>query len=166
MTTATVCWNGSTSCASGNTQYGWLFDLPGMVQGTGEQTIYSPVFSGGELVVNTTTPPTTTLGQCSPLLPTGWTRAFNMASGGGNVQNVFANATGSFASSTNSGAGIGGTSASVVAVQQNGVGTPWVISIGSQQFLITQTTTGNAVVIKFQPQGAVTVNRITWEELL
>ncbi len=166
MATATVCWTGSTSCASGNTQYGWLFDLPGLVQGAGEQTIYSPVFSGGELVVNTTTPPTTTLGQCSPVLPTGWTRAFNMASGAGNAQNVFANAAGSFAASTNSSAGISGATASVVGVQQNGVGTPWVISIGSQQFLITQTTTGNAVVIKFQPQGAVTVNRITWEELL
>ena len=150
----TVCWQGSTNCASGNNQYGWRFDLPD----AGEQIVYSPIFSGGELFVNTTIPPTNTLVQCTPSLPTGWTMGFNMASGGGNLQNIFPDSTGSLT--------VASGGASIAGLKQGGVGSPWVVSVGSQQNLVTQTAGANtAVVNKINPQGGVTVKRISWEVL-
>ncbi|MDD5297929.1 MAG: PilC/PilY family type IV pilus protein [Rhodocyclaceae bacterium] len=148
-----VCWQGTTTCTSNNSQYGWMFDLPG----TREQIIYSPIFSGGELFANTIIPPQNTLGQCSPLLPTGWTMAFNMASGGGTPQNVFPDSRGSLV--------VASGQSSIVGQMQNAVGTPYVVSVGSQQYVVDQTIGGNPTIIRINPQGGVTIKRISWEQL-
>lgn len=163
-----VCWQDSSTCptatttTTSNTQYGWLFDLPA----SGEQLIYSPTFSGGALLLNTTIPPVTTVGQCKSSLPTGWSMGFNMASGGGFAQNIFSNpALGSFT--------VASDSSSIVGLMQSAVGTPFIVSVGSQQYSVSPTAGSSGgginstppVVNKVNPQGGVTVKRITWEQL-
>jgi len=153
-TTAVVCWNGSSACTSGNTQYGWKFDLPD----SSEQVIYNPVFSGGELLLNTTIPPQNAVGQCTLLLPTGWTMAFDMASGGGKLQNVFPDASGNLI--------VASGARSIVGLKQGSVGTPYIVSIGSKQYAISSNVGGGAPPInQLNTQGGVTGKRVSWEQL-
>jgi len=149
----TVCWLGSTSCSSGNNMYGWYIDLPG----TYEQVIYNPIIANGALVLNTTIPTGASTSSCVPQTPTGWTMAFDIASGGAYQQNFFPDKTGAFT------VGSGGTSIS--GIQVNGVGSPWEVTVGSTPYIITQTVSGNAVVSQINPQSGIITNRVTWEEL-
>ncbi|RFO98893.1 pilus assembly protein PilY [Rhodoferax lacus] len=153
---STVCWQGSASIAgcSAYNKYGWYFDFPV----SGEQLIYNPVFQGGALFVNTVIPPGTAVaGQCRAATPTGWTMAFNMASGGGFVQNAFPDLTGSFV--------VGSANASIVGIMQSGVGKPYIVTVGSQQYVVNQTIGGNPTITKINPQGGVTVRRVSWEQI-
>ena len=153
---AVVCWNGSTTCTpdTTNTQYGWKFDLPD----SGEQVIYNPIFSGGELLLNTTIPPQSSAGQCSLVLPTGWTMAFDMGTGGGKPQNVFPDSTGSLTVVTGA--------SSIVGLKQGAVGTPYIVAIGSKQYAISSNVGGGAPPInQLNTQGGVTVKRVSWEQL-
>lgn len=159
----TVCWQGSSVCATNN-QYGWLFDLPDTAASGGittgnEQVIYNPTFSAGELVLNTTTQAVSTLAQCTPILPTGWTMAFNIESGGGATNNTgqIVNVLGSTS--------ISATLYSQVGIKLNGVGSPFIVSVGSQPNIVTQTNSGTPSIKKFNPQGGVNVKRISWEQL-
>ena len=149
-----VCWEGSTACTSGNTKYGWYLDLPD----SNEQIIYSPIFSAGDLFVNTTIPPVTTITQCTPQLPSGWTMGLDMASGGGSPQNIFPDSSDSFVVTSGN--------SSIVGTKQNSVGTPYIVSVGSQQYIVNTDVTGGAAdLTKFNPQGGVTVKRMTWEQI-
>ncbi len=152
--TAVVCWNGSSTCTSGNTKYGWKFDLPD----SGEQVTYNPVFSGGELLLNTTVPPVNSVGQCTLLLPTGWTMAFDMATGGGKPQNVFPDSNGNLI--VTSGA------SSIVGLKQGAVGTPYIVSIGSKQYAVSSNVSGGSPPInQLNTQGGVIVKTVSWEQL-
>lgn len=151
-----VCWKGSSSCGTGNNQYGWYFDLPA----TNEQIIYNPIVVGGALVVNTTIPPSTTGNQCSLQTPTGWTMAFSVASGGGLPLGFFPNS-----SSTYNATGTGASASTVMGIKINGVGSPSVVMNGSSTNIFTQTVNGNAQITPVNPQGGINVKRITWEEL-
>ena len=151
---STVCWNGSAACSSGNTQYGWIFDLPD----TNEQVIYNPVFSGGELFLNTLIPPVNSASSCTTALPTGWTMSFNIGSGGGEPQNIFPDpVTGAVVVTSGN--------YSIAGLQQNAVGTPYVVSVGSQQYVVNQTVGGAPTVKKINPQGGVKVKQVSWEQL-
>jgi type IV pilus assembly protein PilY1 len=152
-TTAVVCWKGNSACKSGNAQYGWKFDLPD----SGEQVIYNPVFSGGLLLLNTTTPPGNSASKCTQMLPSGWTMGFDMTSGGGMPQNIFPASNGSFIPS--SGAAISG-------LKQGAVGTPYIVTVGNKQYAISSNASGGAPSVnQLNTQGGVTVKRISWEQL-
>jgi type IV pilus assembly protein PilY1 len=164
MAISNVSWCGSSTCSSPNNQYGWYFDLPDTVASTScggttcyEQIIYSPVFSGGDLLINSTIPATATVAQCTPSLPTGWTVAFNMASGGGFVQNVFPDTTGSLTVTTGNN--------SIVGLKLSGVGTPYVVSVGSKQYVVNPNSGGGVNMKQINTQNGVTVKRISWTEL-
>ena len=144
-----VCWQGGAGCS----QYGWYFDLPG----TNEQIIYNPVIVGGAVTVNTTIPPSNTAGQCNQGTQTGWTMAFNIASGGGFPQNFFPDASGSLAASS--------TGATIAGIQVNGVGSVSTVTVGNTTSIVTQTSSGQAFVGKVNPQNGTTGNRATWEEI-
>jgi type IV pilus assembly protein PilY1 len=151
--TNNVCWTGSAaSCA----QYGWLFDLPD----TNEQVVYGPIIESGSLIVNTTIPPSSSVNQCNPTLPSGWTMAFNIASGGGQSQNFFPDSSGSL---TPSSAGF-----SLNGIRLDGTGSSRVVTVGSTPYIVTQTVTGQPSVSRINPTGlsAPTVTRMTWEEIL
>ena len=99
-----ICWADTTGCS----QYGWYINLvsgnayapdPADPQ-TGnasyantpvvwEQVIFSPVFTLGTLVVNTTIPPATAATMCYSSAASGWTMAINPATGGEFSQSFF-----------------------------------------------------------------------------
>lgn len=162
--TKAVCWQGdatTTQCPSQN-QYGWLFDLPAPGQTTGqfanegEQAIYNPAFIDGAVVVNTAIPPQILAAQCNPNLQSGWTMAFDPASGGGFAQDFFSNQSGGFGGG---GSTIGGT-------KLNGVGTPTSVQYGGKNYMVTQTITGGAVLIPTNPPSSDNPARVSWRELV
>ena len=148
-----VCWQGSSTCASNNNQYGWLFDLPA----TQEQIIYNPVLIGGVAVVNTAIPPAISALQCNPGLQSGFTMAFDPASGGGLPQGFFPGAGGGFGTAKDG---------SVVAgIQQDAVGTPTTVTYGGQTYIVSQTVKGSAALSPVKPRASQSPSRVSWREL-
>lgn len=162
--TQVVCWQGdaaTTQCPSPS-QYGWMFDLPdpgqstGQYAGQGEQIIYNPAFIEGAVVVNTAIPPQISAAQCNPNLQSGWTMAFDPASGGGFAQGYFAD----------QGGGFSGGSSTVSGTKLSGVGTPTSVQYGGKNYLVTQTVTGAAVLIPTNPPSNDNPSRVSWRELV
>ncbi|MGH8160265.1 MAG: PilC/PilY family type IV pilus protein [Rhodanobacter sp.] len=153
-TTKTVCWQGSTTCAAGsNNQYGWLFDFPDAQ----EQIIYNPVMIGGAVVVSTASPPVISALQCNPGLQSGWTMAFDPASGGGLAQGFFPGADGSF--------GTGSDGSTVGGIRLDAVGSPTTVKSGDQTYLVTQTVKGSAALSKVNPPFGDNPSRVSWREI-
>lgn len=148
-----VCWQGTNTCSSGNSQYGWMFDLPS----TNEQIIYSPTIIDGAVVVQTAIPPGVSAIQCNSGTQTGWTMAFDPATGGGLPEGFFPNASGSFG--TNSDGTV------VSGVQLNAVGTPTTVTYQGQIYMVTQTVTGSAALSKVNPPSANSNTRVSWREI-
>lgn len=152
-TTAVVCWQGSSDCTSGNSQYGWYFDLPD----TDEQVIYNPETISGAVVVSTAIPPVISAIQCNAGTQTGWTMAFNPATGGGLPQSFFPNSSGSFS------AGSDGSTTSGIAL--NAVGTPATLSYGGKIYMVTQTVKGSAALSVVNPPSNDSPARVSWREI-
>lgn len=149
-----VCWADTSACSS-TPQYGWYFDLPG----TQEQVIYNPIVVGDAVVVNTAIPPVISASSCNPGTQTGWTMAFGITTGGGLASGFFQNASGSYSPDS--------TGATVIGVQTNGVGSPFIVDYAGQSYLVTQTVSGTAAVTP--PLGANntgTTSRISWREII
>jgi type IV pilus assembly protein PilY1 len=150
VTANAICWAGSTSCGSGNKQFGWILALPG----TNEQVIFSPLLYQDAFIVNTTIPATNTPSSCSAATDTGWTVAVSVLTGG-SLSGFFKNYN-----DTNVGA-----------LQTNGVGTPFGVTAGGNWFLLTQTL-GNSPNCKpgsplcdLQTKPTLKVGkRLTWIE--
>jgi type IV pilus assembly protein PilY1 len=83
-----VCWQGSTACVSGNTQFGWYVKLPG----SQEQIIFNPVFFNGAFIVNSIVPANNVPTTCTNNQDTGFTYALSVANGGA-FTNAFPNYT-------------------------------------------------------------------------
>ena len=152
-TSSKVCWQGSTDCTSNNNQYGWYFDLPD----TNEQIIYSPTIVEGAVVVNTAVPPTISAIQCNPGLQTGWTMAFDPASGGGVTNGFFPGVSGGF------GAGNDGSVTS--GIRLDAVGTVTTVKYGGDTYIVTQTVQGAAKLSKVNPPNNQNPSRVSWREI-
>jgi len=145
LSSNTVCWKGTTTCSSGDTQFGWMYNLPD----TNEQIIYNPTIIDGAVVVNTTIPPTISATQCLANQLTGWTMAFNAATGG-NLSEGFFPGSGSPVPS---------------GVKLNGVGTPTSVTYNGQVYLLTQTVPGSAAINRVNPPTNNSAARISWREI-
>jgi type IV pilus assembly protein PilY1 len=152
-TTNVVCWQGSTTCASGNSQYGWRFDLPA----TQEQIVYNPAIVGGAVVVSTAIPPVISALQCNPGLQSGWTMAFDPASGGALPNGFFPNGSGSFGNNADGSATAG--------IRLDAVGSPTTVTYGGQTYIVTQTVTGSAALSAVNPPSNDVPSRISWREI-
>jgi type IV pilus assembly protein PilY1 len=117
VTANPVCWTGSTTCTSGNTQFGWKVALPG----AGEQVIYNPIIYGNAFILNTTIPAANSPTSCQVLHDTGNTIALAASTGG---------ASGIFKNTTDTG---------VAGQQTNGTGQVSIIQAGGNTMLMTQT---------------------------
>jgi type IV pilus assembly protein PilY1 len=149
-----VCWEGSTTCASGNTQFGWYFNLPT----SQEQIIYNPVIIGSAVVVNTAIPPVISANECNPGIQTGWTMALDISYGGGLPQGFLPNANGSYTPAADG--------STVAGIQLNGVGSPYVVMVNNVPYLVTNTSSGNAAVSQINPQNGGIPSRVSWRELV
>ena len=148
----TVCWNGSTTCSTGNNKYGWKMDLPT----AGEQVIYNPIVYAGALVLNTTVPADNSPFSCSTNLPTGWTMALSPTSGGALPASFFADASNNFVT-------INGSVVSGIAL--NATGSPSVVTAAGSPYLDNQTSSGTGTVNKINPPGGTQGGRLTWTQL-
>jgi type IV pilus assembly protein PilY1 len=123
VTSNPVCWAGSSTCSSGNNQFGWTIALPGAA----EQVIFSPLMYQSAFLVNTTIPASYSTTSCTTATDTGYTMAVSVATGGvltGFYKNYNdTSATGS---------------------QTNGSGTPFVVLVAGNAYMMTQTLGGGA----------------------
>ncbi len=155
LSSQSVCWAGTTTCASNNTQYGFYVDLPA----TAETVIYNPIVIDGAFQVNTTIPASNTQGlTCYPASPPGgWQMAFSPANGGALPQSFFPDSSGNFST-------INGQS--VMGVFTNAVGSPSVVTINGQSQLVTKVAgTPQIKITKVNPTPAGAGSRVTWIEL-
>ena len=74
----TVCWQGTTTCTSGNNKFGWYMNLPG----TQEQVIYNPELVQQALTVNTIVPASNDPTACAIPSDTGFTYVLSAMTGG------------------------------------------------------------------------------------
>ncbi len=148
-----VCWQGSTDCSTGNNQYGWYFDLPD----TKEQIIYNPTIVEGAVVVNTAIPPSVSAIQCNPGLQTGWTMAFDPASGGGVKNGFFPGSNGGF--------GADSSGAVTSGIRLDAVGTVTTVKYGGDTYIVTQTVQGAAALSKVNPPNNQNPSRVSWKEI-
>ena len=154
ITSNPVCWFGSTTCGSGNTQFGWYINLPN----GGEQIIYSPVLEVGAFIVNTTIPAASSLFNCTPANASGWTIAISPTTGGAFTKSFFGDSAGHFVNYNGqivSGVALSGTGS--VSVVTTGGSTPGT-------FLVTQTSSGIGAVLPINPLSTAKGNRVTWIE--
>jgi type IV pilus assembly protein PilY1 len=122
ITSNVVCWSGTTTCTSGNNQFGWMVALPGVQ----EQVVYNPLVYQNALFVNTTIPAVNSTTSCIVATNTGNTIAISLANGG-----ALGNATtGSFFRNT--------TDTNAAGSLTNGTGTPFIAQAGGNTFVLTQ----------------------------
>jgi type IV pilus assembly protein PilY1 len=146
-----ICWQGSTTCGSGNTDFGWYANLPF----TNEQIIFNPVFFQGAFLVNSTVPANNALASCSNNQDTGYTYALAVANGG-----VF---TKTFPTYTQNGVLI---SDSIEAgVQTNATGSVYVVTTAEHTAnIVYQTISGTPGAQKVNIPPNTKSKRLTWIE--
>lgn len=140
----TICWAGSSTCSSGNTQYGWMYNLPD----TNEQIIYSPTIIQGAVVVNTAIPPTTSTTQCTANTQTGWTMAFDPSNGGAFPQSFFL-----------------GINSAASGVRGNAVGTATALIYNGKVTLFSQTIQNTPLPLPGTPPTDNNPARVSWREI-
>jgi type IV pilus assembly protein PilY1 len=147
-----VCWTGSTSCASGNNQYGWKLSLPGGQ----EQVIYSPVIAYGMFIVNTTIPAASQALTCSTQPASGYTMAVGMGSGGAANSSFFGDPNNNFVT-------INGQIVSGIGL--SATGTPSIVTAQQKPYLVQQTVGGTGVATQINPGANGTGARLNWIKL-
>ena len=158
-----VCWKGSTSCGTGNTQFGWKLLFTGS-----EQIIYNPVVAYNAIFFNTTIPASPQPLSCTTESPSGFTMAISPGSGGALTESFFdtaAIAAGfitnpSTAGSIVSGLGLSATGSPSFVTSTTGTGS----NSKSITTMISQTVKGQpkAQNIDVRPRKA---GRLTWVKL-
>jgi type IV pilus assembly protein PilY1 len=143
---STICWAASDACSSGNSQYGWYYNLPT----SNEQIIYNPAIIGGAVVVNTAIPPAVSATQCTVNTQTGWTMAFDATTGGAVPGGFFPESI---------------STSPVSGVQTNSVGTVTAVSNNGNLYLISQTATGTAAINRVTPPNNNGPARVSWREI-
>jgi type IV pilus assembly protein PilY1 len=150
-TNATICWQGSAACGSGNNQFGWYADLPF----TNEQIIFNPVFYQGGFLVNSTVPANNSLVSCNNNQDTGYTYALNVANGG-----VFTN---TFPTYTPNGTVV--TDAQEAGVQTNATGSVYIVTTAEHTInIVYQTISGTPGAQKINLPPNTKSKRLTWIE--
>lgn len=148
-----VCWQGSTACGTGNTQFGWTLPLPS----TGnEQVIYNPTLAYGMFIVNTTIPAVQQVLSCTSTPASGYTMAVAVGSGGAASQSFFGDNNNNFP--TYNGGIVSGIGLSAT-------GTPSIVTANKLPYLVQQTTNGTGVVNQINPGAAGVGSRLNWVKL-
>jgi type IV pilus assembly protein PilY1 len=146
-----VCWQSSSTCGSGNTQFGWYANLPF----TNEQIIFNPVFYQGAFLVNSTVPANNSLVSCSNNQDSGYTYALNVANGG-----VFTNTFSTFSPN-----GTVITDALEGGVETNATGSVYIVSTSEHTTnIVYQTISGTPGAQKINLPPNTKAKRLTWIE--
>jgi type IV pilus assembly protein PilY1 len=159
-TNVAICWQGSTTCGSGNNAFGWYVNLIGgspTIPGDAEQVIFNPVFFQGAFVINTIVPANNALATCSTIQDIGYTYALNVTNGG-----VFTN---TFPTFTLNGTVV--TDPNEAGVETNATGSVYIVSNPTSNptsNIIYQTLTGTPGSQEIKIPSNTKAKRITWIE--
>jgi type IV pilus assembly protein PilY1 len=146
-----VCWQGTTSCGTTNTQFGWYANLPG----TQEQVIFNPVFFNGAFIVNSTLPANNIATTCTVNQDTGFTYAVSVANGGV-ITNAFPNYTKN---------GLLIVDPIAVGVQTDATGSVYVVGTAEGTTnIVYQTVSGIPAAQKINVPNNTKAKRLTWIE--
>lgn len=140
MSNNTVCWMGSSTCTSGNTQFGWTAPLSSVTTGSGtsavtnyEQVIYNPQINFGYFMVNTTIPGAGNALTCSSQTVTGYSMAITVDQGAAPTVSFFT-----------------GTAVNLAGIAINAVGTAFFVSDNSgNYYMVNQTASPNSKTNQF-----------------
>jgi type IV pilus assembly protein PilY1 len=146
LTSATVCWKGSTACSSGNTSFGWYVDLPG----TSEQIVFNPQLLGSAFVVNSTVPASNSILSCTTNTDTGFTYAVQIMNGG-LIKNVFPQYKDTFAAG--------------VETDATGTSFPVMTAVDNATWLVYQTVRDSHETLKVNLPANTKTDRLTWIQL-
>jgi type IV pilus assembly protein PilY1 len=171
LTTATVCWQASTTCASNNDKFGWYVNLVGGVstQVVGgvtvpaalqEQVIFSPVYFQGAILVDSTVPANNLATSCTANLDAGFTYALNVTNGG-----IFNNAFPTYAPTTGNYANTQANDPLAAGVQTNATGSVYVVqTVEGKANIIYQTVSGSPSSQQINIPANTKSKRLTWVE--
>ncbi len=155
-TNAAICWQGSSACGSGNTQFGWYADLPH----SNEQIIFNPVFFQGGFLINSTVPANNALASCATDQDTGYTYALSVANGG-----VFTHPANTFTFPTYTRNGVVITDPIAAGVQTNATGSVYVVSTAEHTTnIVYQTISGTPGAQQINIPPNTKAKRLTWIE--
>jgi type IV pilus assembly protein PilY1 len=145
-TNATVCWQGTSACSTGNNKFGWYADLPG----TSEQIVFNPELLGTAFVVNSTIPANNSILSCTTNTDTGYTYAVQVMNGG--AFNKF------FPQYKDDAIAAG--------VETDATGTSFpVMTVDGATWLVYQTVKDQHKTTKVNLPPNTKTNRLTWIEL-
>lgn len=176
LTAYPICWADTPGC----NQYGWYVNLvsgnayapdPADPQ-TGnssytsypvvyEQVTFNPVLLDGAFIVNTTIPPANAPTMCYAAGQSGWTMAINPATGGSFTNSFFGTPQQTF---LNVQTGVSSGTVPVSGIAVGGTGSPSVVLAGTQNYMVTQTTSGQGYLAPINPPGGTQGSRLTWVE--
>lgn len=144
-TNAAVCWQGSTECTSGNSKFGWRFDLPG----SSEQIVFNPQLIGQAFVVNSSVPANNIPTSCAVNTDAGFTYAVQLLNGG-----AFTDAFPQFHDTA------------AVGTQTDAVGSSFPVSTANGSlYLVYQTVLNTHGVTQLKLPNNTKTNRLTWIQL-
>ena len=157
-TTTPICWAGSTACTSGNDQFGWYINLPGVNsaynQTTNEQVVFSPEIVSTAVVFNSTLPGIDSPLACNAGTDHGWTYAIDARTGGA-LQSFFVN----------------NGNTHTIAYESDASGTDSVVTTGGtgstpvSYYLVYQTNSGQHGMQEISVPNNISGARETWVEL-
>lgn len=173
VSTNPVCYADVSGCS----KYGWYLNLSsgysnasdpavlttGSAPFTGatniyEQVIFSPVFTLGALVINTTIPPQNAATACYTTPASGWTMALDPGTGGAFATSFFEDNTDNHNTLNVTS---GGNTLPVSGLALGGTGSFSTVQWQSQYYGITQTTT-SPFIGAINPPGNLKGKRVTW----
>lgn len=171
LTTANpVCWLGTSTCKTDNTQRGWKANLPI----TNEQLIYAPVVVSGVLFFNTYVPGVDVVLSCTSKSASGFTMGVNPETGAALPSSAFESVSISEGIDPTTGLPKGTSTTKtgiVVGIGLSATGSPSFVtadnssSVASSNYMFSQTTGGNSVLKPVDLVGIVKGKRITWRKL-
>jgi type IV pilus assembly protein PilY1 len=183
LTSLPVCYADQSGC----NQYGWYINLvsgnayapdPAVPQ-TGnasyantpvvyEQITYNPTLLSGAFIVNTTIPPGAAAIMCYAAGASGWTMAFNPATGGAFTQSFFGTPTShtylNVTQTQTSGGTTQTTTLPVSGIAWGGTGSVSMVQAGTQSYIVSQLQNGTGGIDAVNPPGATKGSRLTWVE--
>jgi type IV pilus assembly protein PilY1 len=151
---AVVCWAGSTTCTSGDTQFGWYLLLPG----TNEQIIYNPEIVGQSVTVNTVVPADNIPTACTLNTDTGFTYAVSVLTGG-----AF---TGAFPTTPNNSGLPQYHDTNAAGIQTNATGSSFAVTNSAGvTYLVFQTVLNTHGTQRLDLPPPAKASRVTWIQL-
>lgn len=153
-TNAQICWTGSTTCSTSNSDFGWYLLLPG----SGEQLIYNPLIVKQSITFNTIVPANNIPTACTLNTDTGFTYDISLLTGGSFTNN--------FPPTPNSSGVQQYHDTNAAGVRTDATGSSFAVTNSAgQTYLVFQTVLNTHGTQQLNLPPANKASRVTWIQL-